>query len=402
MPATVEAAIEQIKAGGIVVVTDDEDRENEGDLVMAAEAATPEKIAFFLQHTSGVICAALTDERADALELPLMVRDNTEAQGTAFTVSVDLAAGITTGISAADRAATIQALADRRAQRADFARPGHVFPLRSRPSGVLKRGGHTEASVDLATLAGFQPAGVLCEVVTADKSGMARGDELRRLAVTHGLPMISIAELVRHRMRSERLVEHISEARVPTRHGSFTCSVWESALDGMQHLAFVRGDVGGSEPVLVRVHSECLTGDVFGSTRCDCGMQLDDALAAIARAGHGAVIYLRGHEGRGVGIAHKLMAYNLQDEGLDTVDANLALGLPVDTREYGIGAQILAGLGVRRMRLMTNNPAKYRGLEGYGLEIVERVALPMRATCDNLAYLETKRRRMGHAFAARA
>jgi 3,4-dihydroxy 2-butanone 4-phosphate synthase/GTP cyclohydrolase II len=392
----VREAIRAIAAGEVVLVVDDEDRENEGDLIMAADAATPEKLGFFLRHTSGVICTSLSEERCEALRLPLMVLDNREAQGTAFTVSVDLAEGTTTGISAADRAATIRALADASCGPADFVRPGHIFPLRSRDGGVLKRAGHTEAATDLVRLAGRGPAGVLCEVVSEDKCSMARGPELRRLAIAQRLPMISVADLVRHRLRSERLVEHVSEARVPTAHGDFVCKAWRSVLDGVEHLALTHGDVGGDEPVLVRVHSECLTGDVFGSRRCDCGSQLDDALRAIAEAGRGIVIYLRGHEGRGIGLAHKLAAYNLQDRGHDTVDANRALGLPVDSREYGIGAQILVDLGVRRMRLMTNNPAKYDGLQGYGLEIVERVPLAPRPTRENIAYLETKRRRMGH------
>ena len=396
----VHAAIAAVGRGEIVIVVDDEDRENEGDLIMAAEAVSPEKLAFFLRHTSGVICASLTGDRLDALELPLMVDDNQEGQGTAFTVTVDLADGITTGISAADRAATIRALADPAALAGDFVRPGHVFPLRSREGGVLKRAGHTEAAVDLARLAGCAPAGVLSEVVTPDHQAMARGPDLRRLARQHDLPIVSVAALVRHRLRSERLVRPMAEARVPTRHGAFTCHAWESLVDGIEHLAFVRGDVRDGEPVLVRVHSECLTGDVFGSHRCDCGAQLDDSMRAIAAEGRGVVVYLRGHEGRGIGLAHKLMAYNLQDGGHDTVDANLALGLPVDTREYGIGAQILAGLGVRRMRLMTNNPAKFRGLSGYGLEITERVALPPRTTKDNVAYLDAKRRRLGHLLPA--
>ena len=375
---------------------DDEDRENEGDLIMAADAVTPEKVGFFLRHTSGVICAPLTAPRCDELQLPMMVADNTEAHGTAFTVSVDLAHGTTTGISAGDRAATIRGLAEPSLGAADFVRPGHIFPLRARDGGVLKRAGHTEAATDLARLAGREPAGVLCEVVSEDKRGMARGPELRRLAAAHGLPLIAVADLVRHRLRSERLLEPVAEARIPTRHGDFTCRAWRSTLDGSEHVALTRGDVSGGEPVLVRVHSECLTGDVLGSHRCDCGAQLDDALGAIAAARLGVLVYLRGHEGRGIGLAHKLAAYNLQDEGHDTVDANVLLGLPVDDREYGIGAQILMDLGVRRMRLMTNNPAKYDGLQGYGLEIVERVPLPPRTTRENVAYLQTKRRRMGH------
>jgi 3,4-dihydroxy 2-butanone 4-phosphate synthase / GTP cyclohydrolase II len=389
-------AIRAIQAGDAVLVVDDQNRENEGDLIMAADAATPEKVGFFLRHTSGVICTSLPAERCDELQLPLMVAENTEAQGTAFTVSVDLTSGTTTGISAADRAATIRGLADATRGPGDFARPGHIFPLRSREGGVLKRAGHTEAASDLARLAGRVPAGVLCEVISEDKCRMARGPELERLAATHRLPMISVAELVQHRLRSERLVEQVAEAPIPTRHGRFMCRAWRSTLDGTEHLALTLGDVAGADPVLVRVHSECLTGDVLGSRRCDCGTQLDDALEAIAAEGRGVLVYLRGHEGRGIGLAHKLAAYNLQDAGHDTVEANALLGLPVDDREYGIGAQILMDLGVRHMRLLTNNPAKYRGLQGYGLEIVQRLPLASRVTRENVAYLETKRRRMGH------
>src|SRR4051812_21338577 len=389
-------AIRAIGRGEIVVVTDDERRENEGDLIMAAEAVTAEKVAFFLEHTSGVICATLPGERLDELELPLMVQDNQEAQRTAFTVTVDLAGGISTGISATDRARTIRALADPHAVAADFVRPGHIFPLRARPGGVLERPGHTEAAVDLARLAGLQPAGILSEVVTKDRSAMARGPELDALARTHGLHRISIADLARYRRSTERSIVKVAEAPVPTRHGTFTCQAWQSIEDGVDHLAFVRGDVSGNEPVLVRVHSECVTGDVFGSRRCDCGSQLDDAMAAIDAAGRGVVVYLRGHEGRGIGIAAKLDAYRLQDGGHDTVDANLHLGLPVDSREYGTGAQVLRALGVERLRLITNNPAKWQDLDGYGIEVVERVALPSRPTPENITYLETKRRRMGH------
>lgn len=396
MSAGVLEAIRAIGRGEPVIVTDDESRENEGDLVLAAQAATPERIAFVLEHTAGVICAALPGERLDELELPPMVDRNRDGHGTAFTVSVDLARGITTGISAADRSRTIQALADPHAVASDFVRPGHVFPLRSRPGGVLERPGHTEASVDLARLAGVQPAGVLCEIVTPDRSAMARGPELDALAAAHGLHKISIAELVRHRLRTEQLVELVAEAAVPTRHGSFSCQAWRSPIDGADHLAFVRGDVSGGDPVLVRVHSECVTGDVFGSLRCDCGTQLDDALAAIAEAGRGIVVYVRGHEGRGIGIASKLEAYRLQDSGHDTVDANLHLGLPIDGREYGTAAQILMALRVDRVRLITNNPAKYNDLAGFGIELVERVASPTNETPENITYLETKRRRLGH------
>lgn len=396
----VAQAVAAIQAGQIVIVTDDEDRENEGDLIMAAQAATPERIAFFLRHTSGVICVALPGARLDALGLPLMVGDNREAQGTAFTVSVDLAHEITTGISAADRAATLRKLADPAAESDDFVCPGHVFPLRARAGGVLTRAGHTEAAVDLAVLAGLEPAGVLCEVVTEDKSDMARGPELDAMAREHDLVKVSVADLVRFRLERERLVRQVAQARVPTEYGEFACHAWRSLTDGTEHLAFVMGEMDDTEPVLVRVHSECLTGDVFGSRRCDCGGQLDDAMRLVAEAGRGVVVYLRGQEGRGIGLAHKLEAYNLQDRGRDTVDANLELGLPVDTREYGIGSQILLDLGVRTMRLMTNNPRKFTGLDRYGLEIVERVPLPPRATTDNAAYLRTKRQRLGHMLPA--
>ena len=396
MSTSIARAIRAIGRGEVVIVTDDEDRENEGDLIMAAEAVTADKVAFFLEHTSGVICATLTGERLDELELPLMVQDNQEAQRTAFTVTVDLASGVTTGISAADRARTLRALGDPHAVARDFVRPGHIFPLRARPGGVLERPGHTEAAVDLARLAGLQPVGVLSEVVTADRSAMARGAELEALARAHGLVQVSIAELVRHRRRTERRVVMVAEAPVPTRHGTFVCQAWRSAEDDVDHLAFVRGDLSGGEPVLARVHSECLTGDVFGSRRCDCGSQLDDALAAIDREGRGVVVYLRGHEGRGIGIASKLDAYRLQDGGHDTVDANLHLGLPVDSRDYGTGAQILLALGAQRLRLITNNPAKCEDLDEFGIEVVERVALPVRPTPENITYLETKRRRMGH------
>jgi len=392
----VQEAIDAIAGGGMVVVVDDEDRENEGDLVMAAAAATPEKIAFFLAHTSGVICVPLMPERADELDLPLMVSANTEAQRTAFTVSVDARSTTTTGISAADRAATIAALIDPSTRAVDLNRPGHIFPLRYRPGGVLKRAGHTEATVDLARAAGLPPAGVLCEIVTEDKSGMARLPELERFAERHGLPLISIAELIRYRRRNEILVKRVSQARIPTGSGEFAAYVYESVLDGEQHLALVMGEVAGQSDVLVRVHSECLTGDVFGSLRCDCGPQLRSAIDLIEREGRGVLVYLRGHEGRGIGLGHKIRAYRLQEDGHDTVDANLAQGLPVDSREYGIGAQMLVDLGVTTMRLMTNNPSKYGGLEGFGLDITERVPLEPAPNPENIEYLRTKRERMGH------
>ncbi len=396
--APIEDAIAAIRRGKIVIVVDDEDRENEGDLIVAAEWATPEAIAFFLHHTSGVICAPITGERARQLDLPMMVAQNTESQRTAFLVTVDARHGTTTGISAADRARTIATLIDPNAAPGDLLRPGHIFPLQAREGGVLKRAGHTEAAVDLARLAGLYPAGVLCEVVAEGKHEMARRPELERLAERHGLLMISIADLIRYRRSTEKLVRRVGQARIPTELGDFTCVAFESLLDGERHVALVRGELAADDPagVLVRVHSECLTGDVFGSRRCDCGPQLQAALQHIVDEGRGVVVYLRGHEGRGIGIGHKIAAYGLQEQGADTVDANLALGLPVDSREYGIGAQILVDLGVGRMRLMTNNTQKYGGLEGYGLTIVERVPLEITPNPENEAYLRTKRDRLGH------
>jgi 3,4-dihydroxy 2-butanone 4-phosphate synthase/GTP cyclohydrolase II len=388
-------AIAAIGRGEVVVVVDDEDRENEGDLIMAAEFATPEKIAFFVRHTSGLICIPLTGDRLDELDIPLMVKDNTEAQRTAFTYSVDATNGTSTGISASDRSATIQALIDPATRPTDLARPGHIFPLRYSEGGVLKRAGHTEAAVDLTRMAGLYPAGVLCELVNEDGS-MSRVPDLVPFAKEHGLVMTSIADLIRYRRQNEKLVRRIGEARIPTQWGDFSCYAYESLLDGEQHVAMVRGAVQGEENVLVRVHSECLTGDVFGSMRCDCGIQLDSALARIAEEGLGALVYLRGHEGRGIGIGHKIRAYSLQEEGRDTVDANLDLGLPIDNREYGIGSQILVDLGITTMKLMTNNPAKYGGLEGFGLEVVERVALEAVPNPENIEYLRTKRERLGH------
>jgi len=392
----VEDAVAAIRRGGMAVVVDDEDRENEGDLMMAAEAATPETIAFFLAHTSGVICVPLLPERADELDLPLMVADNTEAQRTAFTVTVDARNGTTTGISAADRATTIATLIDPRTRPADLNRPGHIFPLRYRPGGVLKRAGHTEATVDLSRAAGLSAAGVLCEIVTEDKSEMARLPQLEAFAERHGLPLISIADLIRYRRRTEILVRRVAQARIPTPAGDHTAYVYESIIDGEQHLALVKGEVADQDNVLVRVHSECLTGDVFGSLRCDCGPQLDKAMDLIEEEGRGVVVYLRGHEGRGIGLGHKIRAYHLQEQGRDTVDANLEQGLPVDSREYGIGAQMLVDLGVTTMRLLTNNPVKYGGLEGFGLDITERVPLEPSPNPENIQYLRTKRERMGH------
>jgi 3,4-dihydroxy 2-butanone 4-phosphate synthase/GTP cyclohydrolase II len=393
----VEQAIDAIKRGEFVVVVDDEDRENEGDLIIAAETMTPEKMAFMIRYTSGVICLPMEGDRLDELQLPLMVsgNENTEGQRTAFTVSIDARDGTTTGISAADRSATVLAALDASTTAADLARPGHIFPLRYREGGVLKRAGHTEAAVDLAGLADCYRAGVLAEIVNDDGT-MQRMPELEKFAEEHGLVLVTIADLIRYRRHYEKLVRRVSAARIPTQYGDFTAHVFESLLDGTEHLAFVRGDVEGKENVLVRVHSECLTGDVFGSLRCDCGVQLDRALEKVAREGEGVVVYLRGHEGRGIGLGHKLRAYSLQDQGRDTVEANLELGFPVDSREYGIGAQMLVDLGITTMRLLTNNPAKYGGIDGYGLDIVERVPMIAEPNIENIRYLRAKQEKLGH------
>jgi len=391
---TVEQAIAEIAAGRPVVVVDDHDRENEGDLIFAAELATPELLGFTIRYTSGVVCAPMTGEDCDRLELPPMYHTNQDRKQTAYTVSVD-AIDSTTGISAAERSATIRALAHPKTEAADLTRPGHVFPLRAVEGGVLRRPGHTEAAIDLARLAGLHPAGVVCEIVNDDGS-MARLPQLAAFCGEHNLVLISIADLIAYRRRSERQVERVAEARMPTKYGEFQAVGYRAAFDDRDHIALVRGDIGDGESVLLRVHSECLTGDVFGSLRCDCGLQLDAALEAVAAEGRGIVLYMRGHEGRGIGLLHKLQAYQLQEAGADTVDANLALGLPADARDYGTGAQILVDLGVRSMRLLSNNPAKRAGLEGYGLTVVGLVGLPTAHNPENVGYLTTKRDRMGH------
>jgi len=392
---SVERAIAEVSAGRAVVVVDDEDRENEGDIVFAAQMASPELVAFTMTHCRGLLCVPLEEEVLDHLQLGQMAPHNTERMQTAFTISVDAREGVTTGISAADRARTIQLLADPDTSPYDLVRPGHVFPLRAKAGGVLRRPGHTEAAVDLARLAGLRPAGVICEIVKEDGT-MARLPELRAFADQHGLALISIADLIAFRRRTEKQVVRVAEAKIPTAHGDFIAVGYESTLDGTDHVALVKGDLGEGHDVLVRVHSECLTGDVFGSRRCDCGPQLDAALRAVSEAGRGVVLYVRGHEGRGIGLMHKLQAYQLQDVGHDTVDANLELGLPADARDYGTGAQILVDLGIHTMILLSNNPAKRAGLEGYGLEIVGRQSLPVHATPENIRYLQTKRDRMGH------
>ncbi|NMI01759.1 bifunctional 3,4-dihydroxy-2-butanone-4-phosphate synthase/GTP cyclohydrolase II [Pseudonocardia acidicola] len=397
----VEAALAELRRGRMVLVVDDEDRENEGDLIMAAELATPEAMAFMIRHTSGLLCVGITGERADALRLPLMVTDSDDPRGTAFTVSVDLKSKTTTGVSATDRALTIRALVDPATRPEDLSRPGHIFPLRAREGGVLRRAGHTESAVDLCRLAGLRPAGVLSEV-TNDDGTMARRPELARFAERHGLLTIAVADIVRYRRQTETLVRREAAGRVPSEYGEFTAITYRSLVDDCEHVALVMGEVNQTadtgDPVLVRVHSECLTGDVFASRRCDCGEQLSLAMRKIGEAGRGVVVYLRGHEGRGIGLSHKLRAYNLQDAGLDTVDANLAQGLPVDSREYGIGAQMLRDLGVREIRLMTNNPAKYRGLAGHGVRIAAREPLIITPNPDNISYLTTKRNRLDHAL----
>lgn len=391
----VELAIAEIAAGRPVVVVDDEDRENEGDLIFAAEAATPELMAFTIRHSSGVICVPMAGEILDRLDLPLMTPENRDAFRTAFTVTVDARDGVSTGISAADRAHTARVLADPQTTAADLTRPGHMFPLRYREGGVLARRGHTEAAVDLCRLAGLGPTGVLVELVNDDGT-MKRAPQLRAFADAHDLAMISIEDLVAHRRRREMHVRRLATTRLPTRHGEFTAYGFRSLLDGSEHLALVHGEVAGTGPVLTRVHSECLTGDVLGSTRCDCGPQLDEALRRIVAEGRGVVVYLRGHEGRGIGLVDKLAAYALQDAGRDTVDANLDLGLPADARHYGEAAHILRDLGVPAVRLLTNNPDKEAALADAGIAVAERVRLTPRPTPDNLAYLRTKRDRMGH------
>ncbi len=405
---SIEEAIAEFAAGRAIVVVDDEDRENEGDIIFAAELATPELLAFMIRYTSGVVCVPMEGEDLDRLDLPLMTARNEESLRTAYTVTVDAREGVTTGISAADRALTIRLLASGESRPTDFVRPGHILPLRARPGGVLARRGHTEASVDFARLAGLRPAGVLAEVVNDDGT-MARLPRLREFADEHGLKLVSVEQLASYRAaRGEVLTEEqahpplvtrMVETRMPNRYGQWRAVGFKGTTDGAEHVALVHGDLSDGTDVLVRLHSECLTGDAFGSHRCDCGAQLDAAMESIAEEGRGAVVYLGGHEGRGIGLLHKLRAYSIQDQGVDTVDANLSLGLPADAREFGTGAQILIDLGVSSVRLLTNNPDKVEGLESHGVRVKERVGMPSFVTDDNIAYLRTKRDRMGHDLA---
>jgi 3,4-dihydroxy 2-butanone 4-phosphate synthase/GTP cyclohydrolase II len=395
--ARIEDVIEDIKNGKMVIMVDDEDRENEGDVVIAAEKTTPEAINFMARYACGLICLSLTEERVKHLRLPLMVRDNTSSYNTAFTVSIEAKEGVTTGISAYDRAKTVLTAIGDDTTPDDLVRPGHIFPLMARNGGVLTRVGHTEASLDLARLAGLKPAGVICEVMKEDGS-MARLPDLEVFAEKHGLKIGTIADLIKYEMRQERHVRRVVETKLPTSYGGeFTLIVYDNDVDDKEHLAFVKGEINPDEPVLVRVHSECLTGDVFGSMRCDCGDQLRTAMAMMEEEGKGVLVYMR-QEGRGIGLVNKIKCYRLQDEGLDTVEANEALGFLPDPRDYGIGAQILHDLGVRKMRLITNNPRKRKGLEGYGLSVVERVPLEIRPTEKNIHYLKTKREKLGHIF----
>lgn len=391
---TIESAVADLQAGKIVIVVDDEDRENEGDVICASQFTTPDMINFMAVHARGLICTSITQQRAEELELTSMVADNTALHGTRFTVSVDYVHGTTSGISAHDRAATVQALINPQSKPEDFGRPGHIFPLVACPGGVLRRAGHTEAVIDLMKLADLQPSGVLCEIL-ADDGTMARGEELFDFAEKHSLKLITVKDLIAYRLEKESLVRFVAEAQLPTEYGNFQVKIFENVTDGKEHLALVKGEISADEPILVRAHSECMTGDIFHSLRCDCGKQLHRAMEMIEHAGKGVILYMR-QEGRGIGLTNKIKAYSLQEQGMNTIEANEALGFKPDARDYGIGAQILNQLGVRKMMLMTNNPTKRVGLESYGLEVVDRVPIEIEPVPENEEYLKTKKYKMGH------
>lgn len=392
---TVPEAVEYVKQGKMIIIVDDEDRENEGDLMIASEKVTPEAVNFMATHARGLICVSLTEERSNELDLPLMVNDNTSHYETPFTISVDAKKDTTTGISAFDRAVTIKCLIDPGARPSDLAKPGHIFPLRARDGGVLVRAGQTEASLDLARIAGLSPSGVICEIMNDDGT-MSRMPQLKEFSEKFDIPIITIEEIIKYRIQEETLVDSVAEATLPTRWGTFTIKAYEDVINNETHVALVHGDVATEEPVLVRVHSQCLTGDTFGSLKCDCGSQLDKAMQMIAREERGVVLYLLNQEGRGIGLVNKIKAYKLQENGFDTVEANIELGFKEDQRDYGIGAQILRSLGMHKLRIITNNPSKYIALSGYGLEIIERVPIESDPTCENTDYMKTKKEKMGH------